>query len=58
MHVTYFRIEFLRESTLEVQKILDGYGSVLSGKNDGKNLWQNLKASNQVGLTRGTFNLL
>ena len=58
MHVTYFRIEFLRESTLEVHKILDGYGSVLSGKNDGKNLWQNLKASNQVGLTRGTFNLL
>jgi putative protease len=58
MHVTSFRIEFLRESNLEVQKILDGYGSVLSGKNDGKNLWQNLKASNQVGLTRGTFNLL
>jgi len=58
MNVAYFRIEFLRESPPEVSKILDGYSSVLLGQKDGSNLWQSLKASNQVGLTRGTLNLL
>ncbi len=58
MNVIHFRIEFLRETAMEVQTILTGYSAVLSGKTEGKVLWQNLKASNQFGLTRGTFNLL
>lgn len=53
-----FRIELQRESPGEVREMLDGYATVLRGEASGTALWRNLKASNQVGLTRGTLNLI
>ena len=58
LRIGRFRIELLRESGEETRNILNGYSGALSGTDSGTDLWRKLKASNQVGLTRGTLNLL
>jgi len=51
--VRWFRVEFLREGTEGVKRLLDGYREVLEGRADGERLWKELRASNTLGVTRG-----
>lgn len=49
-----FRIEFLDESGGEVERAIGRYRDLLEGRIEGTNLWRELKAINQLGVTRGT----
>ena len=51
----YFRIEFLNESPEQVVHTLSAYHQLLSGKISGRELWQKLSLSSQLGVTRGTL---
>jgi putative protease len=53
--VPAFRIEFLHESPEEVARTLDSYRRLLRGEINGPDLWRELKATNQLGVTRGTL---
>jgi putative protease len=53
-----FRVELLRETPAEVAPLLERYAAVLAGKDDGRGAWRQLRALNQLGVTRGTLNLL
>ena len=51
----HFRVELLREEPHEVGPLLDQYVRVLSGLEDGRSTWRQLRVLNQLGLTRGTL---
>ena len=53
--VTRFRIELLRETPEEIQRLVDLYRALLEGRETGPNVWQSLHAMNRVGVTRGTL---
>jgi putative protease len=53
----WFRVELLRESPAEVGPLLDRYAAVLAGRDDGRSAWRQLRALNQLGVTRGTLQL-
>lgn len=53
--VRNFRIEFLYDDENRIREILKLYRGLLSGAIDGPAVWQQLKASNRVGVTRGTL---
>jgi putative protease len=53
-----FRIDLLRESPEQVKALLDRYARVIAGLDDGGTTWRELRALNQLGVTRGTLNLL
>lgn len=55
--VAHFRVELLTESPEETRNLLTLYSRVLTGRDDGRDLWRTLRASNRVGLTRGTLSL-
>jgi len=50
-----FRIEFLDEQPAEMARILGRYRDLLAGRIEGNGLWRELKAVNQLGVTRGTL---
>ncbi len=50
-----FRIELLRESADEVQKLIAVYRQLLNGSVSGEHVWKSLNAMNRVGVTRGTL---
>jgi putative protease len=50
-----FRVELLREPAGAIAGILERYGRVLSGLDDGRTAWRQLKVLNQLGVTRGTL---
>lgn len=50
-----FRVELLTESSSEVRKLISLYQALLARRVSGKNVWQELRASNRVGVTRGTL---
>jgi putative protease len=52
------RIDLLRETADEIGPLLDGYEAILAGRDDGRGTWRNLRAINQLGVTRGTLNLV
>jgi putative protease len=52
------RIEFLDESAASVDRTVRLYQDVLAGRRDANNLWRELKASNQYGVTRGPLAVL
>ena len=54
----WFRVDLLRETPDEVGPLLEQYRRVITGEVDGRATWKQLKALNQLGVTRGTFNLL
>ena len=56
--VRWFRIDLLRETPEEATKLMEQYRRVIDGTEDGKQTWRQLKALNQLGVTRGTLNLL
>jgi len=53
----HFRVEFLDEGPDEVVRVLGRYRDLLQGRIDGAGLWRDLKALNQLGVTRGTHDI-
>ncbi len=53
-----WRVELLEESADEVRRILDAYRALLSGETNGEQLWRELKAQSQLGVTGGTLQSL
>jgi U32 family peptidase len=53
-----FRVELLRETPDQVGPLLDAYRRVIDGTDDGKDTWKRLRAMNQLGVTRGTLQLV
>ncbi|MHA7967329.1 U32 family peptidase [Paenibacillus sp. CAU 1782] len=51
--VSHYRVEFLEESGDKVKEVLKLYRDALDGKITGTSVWRNLKATNQLGVTRG-----
>jgi putative protease len=51
--VALYRVEFLEESGDKVREVLDLYGRALKGEVEGSYVWKTLKATNQLGVTRG-----
>ncbi|HEY2787674.1 MAG TPA: U32 family peptidase, partial [Fimbriiglobus sp.] len=56
--VRTFRIDLLRETPGQIGPLLDTYARVLAGQDDGRATWKSLKALNQLGVTRGTLQLV
>jgi putative protease len=56
--VTRFRVDLLRETPDEVGALLTQYARVVAGLDDGRTTWKQLRALNQLGVTRGTLQLL
>jgi putative protease len=56
--IRHFRVDLLREEPGEVGPLLERYRRVLEGKDDGRELWRNLRAINQLGVTRGTLQMV
>jgi putative protease len=50
-----FRIELLNDSPAELRATIALYRDLLAGRVTGNQVWQRLKASNRVGVTRGTL---
>lgn len=51
--VASFRVEFLEESAGQVHEVLSLYRDALDGRITGTQVWRTLKATNQLGVTRG-----
>jgi U32 family peptidase len=50
-----FRIELLSENEAEACYVIDLYRELLEGRASAKQVWRQLRASNRVGVTRGTL---
>jgi putative protease len=53
-----FRVDLLRETPEQVKQLLDRYARVVGGADDGKTTWRELQVLNQLGVTRGTLQLV
>ena len=53
--IRHFRIELLEESPGELRRIVQLYRRLLDGRIAARDVWQQLQASNRVGVTRGTL---
>ncbi len=51
----HFRVELLEESAAQTGEILAAYQALLSGRQDGGELWRKLRVQSQLGVTRGTL---
>ncbi|WP_442954786.1 DUF3656 domain-containing U32 family peptidase [Paenibacillus sp. SYP-B4298] len=51
--ITSFRLEFLEETGDKVLEVVSLYQEALQGKVSGTQVWRTLKATNQLGVTRG-----
>lgn len=51
--VRSYRVEFLEENTDKVREVLSLYRAALDGRIGGGEVWRKLKATNQLGVTRG-----
>jgi putative protease len=54
----WFRVDLLRETPEEVCRLLDHYAAVINGTDDGRQTWKKVKAMNQLGVTRGTLQMV
>lgn len=50
-----FRVELLEENADEAMIVLRTYQELLAGQRDGEEIWRDLKANSQLGVTRGTW---
>jgi U32 family peptidase len=53
-----FRIELLRETPGQIGPLLDAYRRVIGGADDGRDTWRKMRAMNQLGVTRGTLQVI
>ena len=51
--VTHYRIEFLEETSEKVYEVLSLYRQAIDGDISPSSVWKKLKATNQLGVTRG-----
>lgn len=51
--VSSYRVEFLEETPEQVAEVIDLYSRALRGEISGTQVWKSLKATNQLGVTRG-----
>jgi putative protease len=51
-------VDLLRETPEQVAALLTRYARVVAGLDDGRETWRQLRALNQLGVTRGTLQLL
>ncbi|MEK3719014.1 DUF3656 domain-containing U32 family peptidase [Paenibacillus sp. FSL H8-0034] len=51
--ISSFRIEFLEETGDKVKEVISLYERALNGEISGTQVWKTLKATNQLGVTRG-----
>lgn len=51
--VRSYRVEFLEESADKVREVLSLYQAAIDGRIRGSEVWRKLKATNQLGVTRG-----
>lgn len=51
--ISSFRIEFLEETPEQVAEVISLYSRALRGEISGTQVWKSLKATNQLGVTRG-----
>jgi len=56
--VNRLRVEFLDDTPASVSRILGLYQDAIAGRREAKNLWRELKATNQYGVTRGQLAVL
>jgi putative protease len=54
----HFRVELLREPPEEIGHLLEHYARVLGGLDDGRATWRRLQTLNQLGVTRGTLQMV
>lgn len=54
--VRAFRIEFVNETGAEVERTIALYRKLFRGEINGADVWRELKATNQLGVTRGQIN--
>jgi putative protease len=54
----WFRVDLLRETPEQVGPLLEQYRRVISGEDDGRATWKKLKVLNQLGVTRGTLQMV
>jgi len=52
-----FRVDLLRETPEQIGPLLDRYAAVVGGVDDGRQVWRQLRALNQLGVTRGTLQM-
>lgn len=52
-----FRIELLEEDARETARVIAAYRALLSSDRDGEDLWRELNAQSQLGVTRGTLDV-
>jgi putative protease len=52
------RIEFLDDEPASVTRVVHLYREVVAGRCDARDLWRELKAANQYGVTRGALSVL
>ena len=50
-----FRVELLEESASEAERVIRAYQTLLGGTRDGGELWRELRAQSQLGVTHGTY---
>jgi putative protease len=53
-----FRIDLTRESPKQIGLLIEKYRQVISGQLTGQKVWWELQAMNQLGVTRGTLQLV
>jgi putative protease len=53
-----FRIDLLRETPEQIGQLLNRYARVIAGQDDGHETWRQLRVLNQLGVTRGTLQLV
>ncbi len=53
-----FRIDLLRENAEQAKQLLDRYARVVAGLDDGRATWRELRVLNQLGVTRGTLQVV
>jgi putative protease len=56
--ITRFRVDLLRETPQQVGPLLTRYARVIAGLDDGRETWRQLRALNQLGVTRGTLQMV
>jgi U32 family peptidase len=56
--IRQFRLDLLRETPIEIPKLLEDYSDLVAGRLEGRELWRTMKITNQLGVTRGTLNLV
>ena len=53
--VRHLRIELLDEDDAAIGKVIGSYRDLMAGVTTGRDVWTALKATNRVGVTRGTL---